>query len=94
MLVLKQPLILLFLCHKSATACQIDSNKASNSKLKPDLCKGVRIEIIETTAPPQYPHKWDTIILGHPVHYVVTSPCTLNMTLLADLSKVYLCRTA
>ena len=34
---LKQPIILLFLYHKSATICQIDSEKVSISKLKPDL---------------------------------------------------------
>ena len=50
---LKQPLILPFLCHKSATTCQIDSYKVSNSKLKPDLCNCVKIEIIEFTTPPQ-----------------------------------------
>ena len=50
MLSLKQPLILPFLRHKSATTCQIDSNKVSNSKLKLDLCKS---EIIESTAPPK-----------------------------------------
>ena len=53
MLFLKQPLILPFLCHKSATTCQIDSNKVSNSKLKLDLCNCVKIEIIEPTAPTQ-----------------------------------------
>ena len=35
MLLLKQPLILPFLYHKSATTGQIDSYKVSNSKLKP-----------------------------------------------------------
>ena len=49
MQLLKQPLILPFLCHKSASACQIDSNKVSNSKLKID----VKAEIIESTAPLQ-----------------------------------------
>ena len=53
MLFLMQPLILPFLCHKSATTFQIDSNKVSNSKLKPDLCNCVKIEIIDSTAPPQ-----------------------------------------
>ena len=52
MLFLKEPLTLLFLCHKSATMCQIDSNKVSKSTLKPNLyC--VIIEIIESTALPQ-----------------------------------------
>ena len=49
---LKQPLILPFLCHRSAATCQIDSNKVSNSKLKPDLCNYVKTDIIESTAPP------------------------------------------
>ena len=52
-LFLKQPLILPFLCHNSATTCQIDSYKVSNSKLKADLCSSVKIKTIESTAPPQ-----------------------------------------
>ena len=57
MLFLKQPLILPFLYHKSASTCQIDSNNVSNSKSKPDLCNCAKSEIIETTTPPQQPHK-------------------------------------
>ena len=53
MLFLKQRLILPFLSNKSATTCQIDSNKVSNSKLKLDLCNCVKIEIIESADPPQ-----------------------------------------
>ena len=53
MLFLKQPLILPFLCHKSATTCQIHSYKVSNSKLEPELCNSVKTMIIESTAPPQ-----------------------------------------
>ena len=53
MLFLKQPLILPFLCHKSATACQIHSYKVSNFKLKGDLSNSVKTEMIESTAPPQ-----------------------------------------
>ena len=56
MLFLKQPLVLPFLC-QSATTCQIDSYKVSNSKLKVDQCNCVKTEIIENTAPPQYAHK-------------------------------------
>ena len=67
MLFLKQPLILPFLCHKSATTCQIDSYKVSNSKLKPDLCNCVKAEMIEFTAPPKQPHKQGASFLGHPV---------------------------
>ena len=67
MLFLKRPLILPFLYHKSATTCQIDSSKVSNSKLKPDLCNFVKTEMIESTAPPQQSHKRDTIFLGRPV---------------------------
>ena len=52
MLFLKQSLILAFLCHKSATTRQIDSNKISNSTLKLELCNCVKTEIIESTAPP------------------------------------------
>ena len=66
MLCLKQPLILPFLCRKSATTSQIDSYKVLNSKLKPDLCNCLKLEMIESTAPPQQPHKrgiifWDTL---------------------------------
>ena len=50
-----------FLYHKSATTCQNDSNKVSNSKLKSDLCNCVAIEIIEPTASPQQQHKRGTI---------------------------------
>ena len=65
MLFVEQPLIiLLFLCHESATMCQIDSNKVSNSKLKPDLSNCVKTEVIEPTAPPQWPHKQGSIFWG------------------------------
>ena len=67
-LFLKQRQIFPFLCHKSATMCQRDSNEASNSKLKPDLCNCVKIETIVSTAPPQLTQKRDTIILGHTVN--------------------------
>ena len=70
MLFLKEPLILPFLRHKSATACQIDSNKVSYSKLKPDLCNCLEIELIESIAPPQQPHKRGTIFFG--------TACTAN----------------
>ena len=53
MLFLKQPLILPFLGHKSATTCQIDSSKVSNSKLKPAPSNYVKTEMIESTSPPQ-----------------------------------------
>ena len=36
--VLKQPFILPFLAHKSATIPQIDSSKVSNSKQNPEKC--------------------------------------------------------
>ena len=48
---LKQPHILPFLCHKSATTCQIDPNRVANSKLNHDLSNCVKLEIIESTAP-------------------------------------------
>ena len=53
MLFLKQSFILPSLDHKSATTCQIDLYKVSNSNLKSDLCNCVKIEIMESTAPPQ-----------------------------------------
>ena len=52
MLVLKQPLVLPFLCRKSATTYPIESYKVSNSKLRPDQCNCVKIKILESTAPP------------------------------------------
>ena len=58
---LKQPLILPFFNHKSATTRQIDSHKVSNFKLKPDLCNCSKIEMIEYMAPPQQQHKQGTI---------------------------------
>ena len=73
MLFLKQPLILHFLCHKSATACQIDSKKVSNSKLRLDLSNFVKTEIIEYTAPPQKPHKRSTIFMGNPVQNYISN---------------------
>ena len=65
---LKQPLILPFLGHKSATTCPIDSNKVSNSKLNLDLCNCVKTEIIESAVPPQQPHIRSTNFLGHITH--------------------------
>ena len=53
MLFLKQPLILPFLCHKSATTCRIDSRDFSNSRLKFDLRNCVKSEVIESIAPSQ-----------------------------------------
>ena len=61
MLFSEAPLILPFLCLKSATKGQIDSNKVSNSRLKLDLCSCVKTEITESTAPPQQPYKRGTI---------------------------------
>ena len=72
MLFLKQPLILTYLYHRSATICQIDSYKVSNSKLKPDLSNCVKTKMIEHAAPPQQPDKLGTIFLGHPVCNVYT----------------------
>ena len=69
MLFLKQLLTLHFLCHKSATTCQIDSNKVSNSKLNLDLCNCINNEITESIAPPQQPHKRRTIFV---------TPCTVK----------------
>ena len=54
MLFLKQPLILPFLYHKSATTYQNDSYKVSNSKLKPELCDCVKTELIKLTASPRW----------------------------------------
>ena len=65
-LFLKQPLILSFLYHKSTTTSQIDSYEVSNSKLKLDLCICVETEMIESTAPPQQPHKRSKIFRDNP----------------------------
>ena len=69
---LKQPRILPFLCHKSATTCHIDSYKVSNSKLKPDLSSCVKTEMIEPTTPPQQPYKQGTFFW---------TPCTEPISL-------------
>ena len=66
MLFLKQQLILPFLCHKSATTCQIDLNKVSHSKLKLDLCNCVKIDTLNLQLlhiATQTGHN----ILGHPI---------------------------
>ena len=42
-----------FLCHKSVAACQIDSYKVSDSKLRLELCNYAKFEIMESTAPSQ-----------------------------------------
>ena len=63
MMFLEQPLIMPFLCQESATTCQIDSNKVSNSKLKHGLRDCVKIDKIEFIPPPQHPHKLGTIFL-------------------------------
>ena len=63
MLFLKQLLMLPFLCHKSATTCQIDSYKVSNSKLTPDLCHCLKHKMIESKAAVQKGHNF----LGKPV---------------------------
>ena len=66
-----QPLSLPFLYHRLETTCQVDCGKVSNSKLKPDLCKCVITEIIESMAPSQQPHKGGTITLGHPAYFLL-----------------------
>ena len=63
-LFLKQPVILPFLCHKSATTCQIESCKVSHSKLKPDLCSCVKAEITERMAQYRSSHTNGTQFLG------------------------------
>ena len=65
MLFLKQPFVLPFLCRKSATTCQIDYYKVSNSKLNPDLCNCAKTEIIESKTLPQQQHKRGTIFGAH-----------------------------
>ena len=70
MLFLKQPLILTFHRYKSATTCQIDSNKVSNFNLRPDLWNCVKTEMIESTAPTQQPHKRHRF-LGHLVFVII-----------------------
>ena len=65
-LFLKQPPFLPFLCHKSATTCQIESYRVSKSKLRPKLSNCVKTEMIESTVPTQQLQKqaqlfWDTL---------------------------------
>ena len=62
-----------FLHHKSATTCQIDSYKFSNSKMKPGLCNCVKTEIKESTAHPKQKHKRGTIF-GDALHTTVSFP--------------------
>ena len=61
---LQQPYTFYFFYHKSATSYQIISKKVSISMVKPDLCNRVRIETIDTIAPPQQPHKLGTSFWG------------------------------
>ena len=72
MLFLKQPFILPFLYHESATTSQVDSNKVSNSTLKPELCSCMKLEINESIAPPQQPQSQGTNCLGHPFCVEIT----------------------
>ena len=58
---LKQSCILPFSCYKSATACQIDSNKVSNSKSVPMLFNCIDNGTIAITTPPQQSHKRSTM---------------------------------
>ena len=51
-----------------------DSYKVSNSMLKPDLCNCVKIEVIESAAPPQQPHKHGTIFWDTLHMYIKTQP--------------------
>ena len=48
-----------FHCYKSATTCQIDSDKVSDS----DQCNYLKTEIIGSAGAPQSSHKRGTIIL-------------------------------
>ena len=47
--VFRQPFILVFTCHKSATIGQIDSNKAPNAKSKPDQFNDVKTKTMKAT---------------------------------------------
>ena len=62
----KQPLVIPFPSHKSATTSHTNSNRVSNSKLKHGIWNCVKTEMIKYTVPPQEPHKqstisWDTL---------------------------------
>ena len=81
MLLLKQPLILPFFCHKSVTTCQIDSYKVSNYTLKPNLCSCVKTEMSESTAHPQQPFKRGTNFFGHCVEARSLNPIHLGQML-------------
>ena len=61
----------------------------SRSKVKPDQCNCVKAETYESIAPPQYLHKRATIILKHPVVWVVFlgSPGRLRSFLLVVASN-------
>ena len=75
MLFLKRPLILPFLCHKSATAWQIDSNKVSNCKLKLDVCSRVKTQLLHSS------HTKGAQILGHPICIRTAVPTKLTLLL-------------
>ena len=70
MLFFEKTTYLPFLYHKSATTCQLDSYKVSNSKLKPDLCNCAKAEIIESMASPHSSNTkgtqscWDTLCIS------------------------------
>ena len=66
MLSLKRLLIIPYLCHKSTTTYQTDSNDVAYSTLKSDLCNCVETETIKAIAAPQQQHNgallsWETL---------------------------------
>ena len=64
---MKQPFILPFSSHASATTCQIDSHKVLNSSYKSHAMQLCKIVTIKDVAPPQKPNKQGATFLGHRV---------------------------
>ena len=84
MLFLKQPLIVPFLCHKLATACQIDSNKISNSKWKLNLqllhsshTNGIQFFLGHPVDISSYGYCTDLTCWGDEICFVRGNPCLL-----------------
>ena len=88
-----QLLILPVLCHKSATTCQVDSHKVSNSKVKNNLCKNMKPMLMNLrlfhsshTNESQFswhsPHKNDILVYLHLIDTSNKSLRKLKMSIL------------
>ena len=71
-LVLRQSMLLTFLLHKQANACQVCTKSVVNSKLKSYLFKDIKNGEFGPMAAPKEPLKQCTCFLGHPVNIMKT----------------------